>query len=43
MKFELYILIDKTNDTKNFIPVLKENIKQKLNWKNALRIPIVTE
>lgn len=28
---------------KNFIPVLKENIKRKMNWSNALRFPIATE
>lgn len=28
---------------KNFIPVLKENIKRKMNWSNALRFPIASE
>lgn len=34
---------DKSNDTKNFIDIVKENIKKKLDWKTALRLPIVTE
>ena len=39
----LSILKDKGKDNKGFIPIICQNIKEKLNWSNALRIPIVTE
>ncbi|CAF0787308.1 unnamed protein product [Brachionus calyciflorus] len=38
-----FVLSDKSKDTKYFIPVVKETIKQKLKWSNALRLPFLTD
>lgn len=38
-----FVLLDKAKDPSGFIDIVVDNIKRKLNWENAYRVPLVTK